>query len=163
MQFPFFVSLLVGVTCLFRGYAVDGHFHWTVWFFVLGAFWALAHIRGWRWFAPVGLFASLLAAGYGLWIALPAGWMLGGAVGTLFAWNLADFDHRLRLSAPEDADALRTRHLLRLGALTSLLLAWSVLKMVYWWKFSFEWLAYVAILSALGAAYLINRIGRRDR
>lgn len=160
MLFTFFVSLLVGVACLYRGYAADGRFHWLTWFLVLGAFWALAQVRGWRWFAPIGLFASLFAAGYGLWIALPAGWMLAGALGTLFAWYVADFERRLRVSAPDDAPGLRTRRLLRLGALTSLVLAWTLLKMVYWWKFSLEWLAYVAILAALGTSYLVLRLQR---
>lgn len=86
--------------------------------------------------------------------------MLAGALGALFAWDLSDFERRLRDSAPEDAPALTRRHLIRLCALAVLGLAWSLLRMLYWWRFSLEWLVYAAILAALGISLLIGRMRR---
>ncbi len=159
-HFPFLVSLLAGLASLSRGYWEGGQTQPARWFLALGAFWLLARIRRWRWFFSLGLFAALAAAGYGLWIGLSGGWMLAGALGGFFAWALADFERRLRDSAPGDVSALTRRHLLRLGLLAALGLAWSLLGMFYWWRFSLEWLGYAAILAGLGVGLLISRSHR---
>jgi hypothetical protein len=155
---PLFVSLLVGVASLVMGYRAEGLSEPARWMLAFGALWALAQIQRWRWFAAIGLFAALAAAGYGLWLDLSTGWMLAGALGALFAWDLADFERRLRASGPEDAPALEQRHLLRLGMLAAAGLAFSLLGMIYWWKFSLEWVGYIAILSALGVSLLVKRV-----
>ena len=155
---PLFVSLLVGVASLVMGYNAEGLSEPTRWMLVFGALWAFAQFQRWRWFAAIGLFAALAAAGYGLWLNLPSGWMLAGALGALFAWDLSDFERRLRASGPEDAPALIQRHLLRLGMLAAAGLAFSLLGMIYWWKFSLEWVGYTAILSALGVSLLVKRV-----
>jgi hypothetical protein len=162
IQLPLYVSLLVGVASLVMGYGAASHaeglYEPTRWMLVFGALWAFAQFQRWRWFAAIGFFAALAAAGYGLWLSLPSGWMLAGALGALFAWDLADFERRLQASAPEDALALVQRHLLRLGLLAAAGLVYSLLGMIYWWEFSQEWAGYAAILSALGIALLIRRV-----
>jgi len=163
IRFPLFVSLLVGVASLVMGYNAAGLSEPTRGILAFGALWAFAQFQRWRWFPSIGLFAALIGAGYGLWIGLPSGWMLAGALGALFAWDLSDFERRLRASAPEDAPALVRRHLLRLGVLAAAGLAYSLLGMIYWWKFSLEWVGYAAILSALGLAQLLGEKMRDER
>jgi hypothetical protein len=160
IRFPLFVSLLVGVASLVMGYNAAGLSEPTRGILAFGALWAFAQFQRWRWFPSIGLFAALIGAGYGLWIGLPSGWMLAGALGALFAWDLSDFERRLRASAPEDAPALVRRHLLRLGVLAAAGLVYSLLGMIYWWKFSLEWVGCAAILSVLGVSLLIGRMQR---
>jgi hypothetical protein len=164
--FPLLVSLLVSVASLIMGYGTASHAEglseWTRWMLPFGALWVFAQFKRWRWFAPIGLFAALVAAAYGLWLDLPSGWMLAGALGALFAWDLSDFERRLQASGPEDAPSLLQRHLVRLGMLAAAGLAYSLLGMLYWWKFSLEWVGYAALLSALGLALLVGRL-RRSR
>lgn len=162
IQLPLYVSLFVGVASLVMGYNVASLSEWTRGILAFGALWAFAQFQRWRWFPPIGLFAALIGAGYGLWLGLPSGWMLAGALGALFAWSLADFERRLRASGPEDAPALARRHLLRLGVLAAAGLAYSLLGMIYWWKFSLEWVGYAAILSALDVSLLIGRMRGKD-
>ena len=164
IRIPLFVSLLVGVASLVMGYGTASHAEGlsepTRWMLAFGALWVFAQFKRWRWFAPIGLFAALAAAGCGLWLGVPTGWMLAGALGALFAWDLADFERRLHDSAPEDAPALVRRHLMRLGMLAAAGLAYSLLRMLYWWKFSLEWVGYAAILSALGLVLLVGWMRR---
>jgi hypothetical protein len=160
LQFPLYVSILVSVASLVMGYRAEGHAEWTRGLLAFGALWAFAQWRRWRWFPSIGLLTALAAAGSGLWIGLPSGWMLAGALGALFAWDLSDFERRLHHAAPEDAPALVQRHLMRLGMLAAAGLAYSLLGMLYWWKYSLDWTGYTAILSALGISLLVGRMRR---
>jgi len=160
IQIPLYISLLVGVASLVVGYRVEGFPDLTRWMLVFGAVWAFAQWQRWRWFAAIGLLAALAAAGYGLWIGLPSGWMLAGVIGALFAWDLSDFERRLHDSAPEDAAALKRRHLVRLGFVALAGLSYSLIGMLVRWQVSREWIGYAAILSALGVAYILGR-GKR--
>ncbi len=128
----FFVSVLLGVGCLAFAYAKAGL--GQVWrpLLILGALWLLAGWRGWYWFSSLGFLSLLALAGFGLWIELSPVWMLGGALGGLFALDLADFMRRMRFAlekqAPEQYDQLKSverNHLIRLAlvALMGILLS----------------------------------------
>ena len=160
LSFPLYISILAGATSLARGVLGAGEAQPARWILFFGLFWALAQFKRWHWFAPIALLVSLAAAGYGLWLDLSAHWMAAGALGALFAWDLSDFSRRLKVSAPDGAYELTQRHLLRLSLLTALALVYSVLRMIYWWEFFLESLAYLGILAALGAAIVAGRIQR---
>ncbi|RJP48663.1 MAG: hypothetical protein C4583_13865 [Anaerolineaceae bacterium] len=164
MKFVQYVALIVGTGSLVRGYFAEGRTASAYWILGLGAFWLLGEIRRWRWTATLGFLSFVAAAGYGLWSGLSPLWMLAGAVGALVTWDLSDFRHRVQEAAPEDEIAgLARRHLLRLAIVTGLGLAFSLFGMFFRLQFSFEWTAFLAILSALGVAYLIGRIRRGER
>ncbi len=164
-KFVMYVSLIVGVLSIAQGYRIVGYEAVTRWSLVFGAAWTLAEIRRWRWFASVGLLAAVTLAGYGLWIGLSSGWMLAGALGALFAWDLSDFGHRMSNAAPEDdAPGLERRHLLRLTIVASVGVIFSLFGMLARLQFSFELLAFLAILAALGLTQLVGwmRRGGKD-
>ena len=120
MKFAKIISIIVGVGALARGYFSEGHNTSVTWILVLGAVWLLAEIRRLRWFASIGFLACLAVAGYGLWIDLPAGWMLAGAVSALIAWDLSDFLRRVQDAAPDDeVPGLARRHLIRQSILAT--------------------------------------------
>lgn len=164
MKFVQYVALVVGMGSLARGYFADRHSASAYWILGLGVFWLVGEIRRWRWTAAPGFLVFVAAAGYGLWIGLSALWMLAGAVGALVTWDLSDFLNRVREAAPEDeVPGMARRHLIRLAIVTGIGLASSLFGMFFHLQFSFEWTAFLAILSALGVAYLIGRIRRGER
>jgi hypothetical protein len=163
MIFVDLVSILVGTGALASGYFSQGHRTGAIWLLVLGALWLLAEIRRLRWFASIGFLVCLAAAGWGLWIGLSGLWMLAGVVGALSAWDLSDFLLRVKEAAPEDeVPQMAQRHLVRLAVLTTIGLGLSLLSMLYEWKLSFEWAAFLALLSALGVTYFIRRVRRGE-
>ena len=157
LSFPLFVSLIAGTVSLARGYLDDGYIVPARWILYFGAMWILTQAGRWRWFAPIGLFAALICAGYGIWIGLSAPWMFAGALGALFAWDLSDFKHRLEVAAPENAATVIQRHLLRLGFISGLGLVYSLLRMIYWWEIYADALAYLSMLAAAGASLVWGR------
>lgn len=159
MKFVQYVSLIVGIGSLARGYLAEGRSATAYWILVLGLVWLLAEIRRWRWFLSFGFLASVAAAGYGLWVGAPAGWMLAGALSALIAWDLSDFLRRLTVAAPDDeVSSLARRHLLRLIVVSAAGLALSLFGMFFRLQLSFEWAAFLAILSALGVSLLVKRM-----
>lgn len=157
LQFPLYISLIAGTSSFAQGYLDFGYIDLARWILFFGAFWIFAQINRWRWFAPIGLFAALIGAGFGIWIGLSISWMFAGAVGALFAWDLAEFKYRLGLSTPEGAAAVIQRHLIRLALISGLGLVYSLLRMFYWWEIYTEGLAYLSMLAAAGASLLFGR------
>ena len=163
-RFVMYVSLAVGTLSLVWGYRVGGFSEAVTWILVGGALWALAQARHWWWVPSLGLLAAVILAGFGLWLDLPGGWMLAGALGSLFAWDLSDFERRLRAAAPgDDAVGLEHRHLLRLSILAALGFVSSLLGMLFRLEFSFEGVAFLALLAALGLTQLIGRMQRGEK
>jgi hypothetical protein len=164
MKFANIISIMVAAGALANGYYSGGHRTGALWILILGAVWLLVEIRRLRWFASFGFLACVLLAGYGLWIDLSAGWMLAGAVSALIAWDLSDFLLRVQDAAPEDeVPGLARRHLIRLAILSAIGLVLSLFSMLYRMEFSFEWAAFLALLSALGVTYLVSTIRKGER
>ena len=88
-------SIILGAFSLAWGYAEVGLPQLARWIAIFGAIWILAALRRWRWFAHLGLAAYFLAAALGLWfLNFPPGWMFGGAILALLAWDLTYFTYR---------------------------------------------------------------------
>jgi len=135
-----------------QGYLDGGKVDLARFILCFGAFWIFAQVNRWRWFAPIGLMAALVGAGYGIWIGLAVSWMFAGVLGALFAWDLSEFKHRLTTSAPDGTAAVIQRHLIRLGLISGLGLVYSLLRMFYWWTIYTDGLAYLSMLSAVGVS-----------
>ena len=163
MKFALYVSLIVGIGSLALGYFAEGHVTAAYWILAFGVTWLMAEIRRVRWVASLGFLACVVASAYGLWIGLSSSWMLAGALGALVAWDLSDFLRRLVDAAPDDeTSGLIHRHLLRLIIVTAAGLAFSLVAMFLRLRFSFEWAAFLAILSALGVSLLIKQLRGRN-
>jgi hypothetical protein len=159
MKFVKYVSIVVGIGSLARGYQAGGHAVPANWILGFGLIWLFAEAQRWRWFASLGFLASVAAAGVGLWLNLLLGGMLAGALGALVAWDLSDFLRRLSSVIPEDeVSGLERRHLIRLAIVTAAGLAFSLVGMFVRLRLSFEWAAFLAILSALGVNLLVKRV-----
>jgi len=124
-----------------------------------GALWLIAAWRKLRWAASIALFATVVAAGLGVLVGVPPGWMLAATLFALIAWDLTRFRERLTLAYFEDDLAgLERRHLLRLSVLAMTALLLSSIPMVITLKISFEWILLLALVSAIGIAQIVRWI-----
>jgi len=151
------LSIILGVGSLawvFDSYGLTVPARWLMYF---GLGWLLAAWRRWTWFAAPGLFVVVTAAVLGLWIGLPFGWMIAGALGGLFAWDLADFARRLQQAAPDDdRRAMERRHLTRITLVALAGLGLASIAMAVRLEFTFEWAVLLAVVTALSLLQLVN-------
>jgi len=156
----FIISLLMGCGALAWAYLSAGLQVAGIGLACLSLLWLLTQWRQWTWFAGVGLFVLTFAAGFGMWIGLPAGWMLAGVLGGLMAWDLSDFLARLRFADEEDKHSVVPAHLTKLGILLLVGLLLSTGAMLVQVRFSFEWAVFLALFGAWGVSLLVRWLRR---
>ncbi len=163
-RFVLLASLLIGSASLSWGYFSADHSMQGRWLLALGAVWLFAQLQKWRWFAMPAFVVAMGAAAYGVWLGLAPGWMVGGALGALFTWDLSDFEQRLQFAADDDEVAdLERRHLLRLTIIAGLGSVLALVGMVVRLRFTFEWAALLSLLAALGVAQLVSWMRRGEQ
>jgi hypothetical protein len=102
------------------GYWLAGYEEASRWLIAFGVLWLVAHWLKWKWFSALAVLVSLTLAVYGIWFELTPGWMFSGAVFALFAWDLVEFQHKLkRLPSREDKNGMKRRHLIRIVILAA--------------------------------------------
>lgn len=112
------VCIIISTGSFVWGYRLAGYDEAARWIIAFGVFWLVSQWRKWKWFSAPAVFIALLLAAYGVWFEFTPGWMFGGAVFGVFAWNLTEFQQKLgMLPAREDKAGMTRRHLLRIGLL----------------------------------------------
>lgn len=98
---------------------------------ILLSLWLFVHAFKWRWFSGIAVLLSLGLAAWGVWVNLTTGWMLSGVIFALFAYDLTEFQERMKALPPrEDIPGRTRRRLIRIaflavmGVLLALLLGW---------------------------------------
>lgn len=156
------LSLIVGGAALAWAYSragLDGAARIPI---LVAASWMVAQWRRWRWFPALGLGAFIVLAAYGLWIGLPAGLMVIGAIGGLAAWDLADFTVRLRYASPMDnVRDLERRHVARLLIVVLLGFLLAGIATFVRLQLTFEVVFVLVVLAAVGLAQLLRWLGER--
>ena len=113
------VCILMSTGLFVWGYTQAGYEEAARWFIAFGAFWLLAEWRKWKWFSAPAVLFGLFLAGYGVWFKFVSGLMFSGAVFSVLAWNITEFQEKLRLLPQrEDKQGMAKRHLIRLGTLS---------------------------------------------
>jgi hypothetical protein len=135
-----FVAIGLATLLLALAYAPSAVSSWAVVIGVGGLLWLVGHERGWSWAGAMGLYSFLGATALGVWLGLPAGWMLLSAVVTLLAWDLDATALRLRGVANVQGEAQLVRsHLVRvlvvagLGLLLGGLALSIRVDLSFWW------------------------------
>ena len=154
------LSIIIGTGSLAYGYSQAGLVDPMRWFVYMGIIWLLAHWRKVYWFSSVGLFLTLIGAGYGVWHGYTTIWMILGAVGGLLGWDLSDFARRLSYAAPtDDMRGMERRHLERAGIVAALGLGIALLSLVIRInRLAFEVAVGLVLLAALGLTRLVMRL-----
>ena len=151
------VCSLLGTGSLALVYQLGGQAVLALGLLGFGLFWALAQWRGWDWFSSLGLAGTAAAAAGGVWLGLPAGWMVAAAVAGLLGWDLAGFRQRLALAAStDDLPALTRRHLLSVGLTASIGLALAAAALLVDLRIPLGWTMLLALLAVLGVARLVS-------
>jgi hypothetical protein len=151
------LSILLGTVSLTIGYGQGGATDFSRSFLLLAALWLFAHFRKWYWFSSLALVLIVIAAAYGVWLEVPAVWMLLGAVGGLLGWDLSDFARRLSFASPmDDTRGLELRHLERVAIVAALGLGLALLSVfLRFERLAFEVAVGLLLLAALGLTRLV--------
>jgi hypothetical protein len=155
------ICILAGMLPLIAGYIQFNFFPGAIGCFLIGLLWLFSQRRRWVWVAPLGLSVFVIAAGLGVWIGLSPYLMAFSVMGSLFAWDLADFSRRLRGAAPDDdLRQLIKMHLLRLTILGIICMSLSLVALVIHFRLSFGWIFLLSLVAVLGMMQLVNRLRR---
>ena len=110
------------------------------WMIMFGIAWLASDRLKWRWFPTVAMFLSLLLAAFGVWFKFHPGWMFSGAAFALIAYDLGEFQLRLRsMPAREDIPGRTWRRVLRVSILAGLGLAFISLVVFFNGIFTLDW------------------------
>ena len=158
----FVLSVVIGAGSLAYGYSQAELTDPARWLTLLGVVWLLAHWRRMYWFSSVALFVTVSAAAFGVWSGFPIAWMLLGALGGLFGWDLSDFAVRLSYAAPtDDIQGMERRHLARMGIIAALGMGLALLSLfVHVKRLAFEVAVGLVLLAAVGLVRLVLRLRR---
>jgi hypothetical protein len=156
-------SIVLGAASLAWGFVGMGLVDVARWMLVFAGVWLLAVWQRWRWFSYIGLAVYFAAAALGLWfLDFPPGWMFGGAILGLLAWDLTSFRYRQQFAANEaERRIVELRHMLSLSLLTILGFALATLAMLLQVRFSFDWAVFLVIILALGISQIFRWFGNR--
>ncbi len=154
--------------CILVGYLplVAGYFQHQLPVVAIGAFavgllWLFWSARYRIWIASIGLFLLVCASGIGVWLGLSPVLMATSILGSLSAWDLAGFSHRLQRAAPEDdLRQLKKSHLVQLASLVVISLVLVLLGLLIRVKIPFWWLFLLALAAVFGIMQLVNRMQR---
>jgi hypothetical protein len=159
--FALTLSILIGVGSLAFAYYNAGYEIFTRWLLIFGGLWLFAIWQRWRWFSSIGIFVLVSLAGYGLWNELSPAWMLTGALGGLFAWDLTDFLRRLRFATKtDDRRGLQRRHLTRLLIVALIGVTLFSIATLLRLEFTFEGAVLLTLIAAFGVTQLVAWLRR---
>jgi hypothetical protein len=155
------IFILASMLALMAGYYQSVLLPVAIGCFVIGLLWFFSQWRHWAWVASLGLFVFIGAAGIGVWIGLSPILMAFSVLGSLSAWELADFSRRLGSAAPgDDLRKLEKKHLIRLVSLVVVGLALILAALVLHLRISFGWVFLLTVAAVLGMVQLVNRFRR---
>jgi hypothetical protein len=149
-------SIIISTGSIAWGYAGAGFQVVTGWIISFGALWIFSLWRKWRWFSSLGLLLSILLAIFGLWFNFIIGWIFSGSIFALFAWDLTEFQQKIKLvPAREDVKGMTRRHLARISLLALGGLLFASALMFWWGQFNDEWGMFVGSVVALGLTQIV--------
>lgn len=159
--FVLLLSISIGVGSLAFAYNNAGYEIITRWLLIFGGLWFFAIWQRWRWFSSIGIFVLVTLAGYGLWNELSPAWMITGALGGLFAWDLTEFMRRLHFAArTDDLRGLQRRHLTRLVIVALIGITLYSIATLLRLELKFEWAVLLTLIAALGVTQLVAWLRR---
>ena len=123
----------------------------------------IAGLWRWRWLTDAGLFGYAAAAAWGVWLELPAAWLLAGLIAALAAWDLVHFARRLDLPGSQVVNraALVRGHLQRLGLAAGLGLLLGETALALSLDLTLGWALLLGLLAIFGLGGLVGLIRRQ--
>ncbi len=157
------ITIGLAAIILAIGYSVGGEWKVSLILLAMGALWWVGHKRHWNLVGSAALVGFVVGAAVGLWMGLPAGWMLVGVVAALSAWDLDHFAQRLRgVERVEMQPALERLHLRRLVSVDGLGLLLAGTALVVQYKFSFDVALVLGLVAVLGLSQMVSYLRRES-
>jgi hypothetical protein len=154
------ISLSVILTSL--GFFSEGFINPALGLMVFGVVWIIVQNK-WVWIASVGISVMAIAAIVGVYFNLSTLFTAGGALFAFIAWDLAEFNSRLRRASKEDdVRGLSKSHFYRLGGILLAAIAFLMLTRFIRVRFTFEIAALLVIVGVWGISLLVGRLRRSE-
>lgn len=125
--------------------------------------WLFGDSRRRTWLSSFGLIGFLSLAAFGIWQNMPPGWMILASVAALIAWDLSQFDSRLRSAKriEHEMDLIRA-HARRLLIVAAIGLAVGEIALGVQVEFSFGWALLLGLLAVWGLSHAIGFLRRES-
>jgi hypothetical protein len=123
-----------------------------------GITWVVGQIK-WTWIGSLGFAMVTIAAVLGIFLNFPVMPNIAGIMFAFIAWDLAEFNSRLKQAAKhDDMKSIERRHLIRLGLI--LAASWGVvlLTRTIRVRFNFEVAALLVLAGVWGISLLVGRL-----
>ena len=163
-RFLCFACSILSIGLIASGFFLNNRAWLAAGIIVFGILWILGQIGFWKWIRPVSLFTIFIAAAAGLFMNIPSGFMLVGALFGFLAWDLMDFAGRLHLSAPgDDTSRLEGKHIRRMAILMAISGGMGALALRIHIRFSFEWTVLLMFLTVWAVGQIANWLMTRGK
>jgi hypothetical protein len=157
------LCILLSTAALAVGFGAGGVRRAALWIIAGGLVWLAARRLKWGWIHPLALVFYAGAAGLGVLLGFPAGWMLAGLAGALSAWDLEYFARRVKSVGEGAADRrLERQHLERLGAVIGTGVVLAGASLLARARFSFGVGLLAGLLAVLALSQVIGFIRRES-
>ncbi len=151
------LSVLIGFLPLTLGYLKPNGLGLSLTCALVGSFWLVSVWIKRSWMALPGLIVLTFMAGLGVWDGLNPFLMACSILGSLVAWDMGAFRHRLQNAAPEDdLRKLIRRHTWRLTWFGTVSLVMILFGLFVKFRISFGW---IYLLTFLGIISLTQLVG----
>ena len=155
------LAIVLAALGLTLAYATRGLYLGAVTAGALGILCLIGQRRAWHWTAVVGLIGFTGAAVVGVWLSLPAVWMLLSTVTALAAWDLVGFANRIRSVPRIDAGSRPARaHLMYLVAVCGVAILSGMLALGVGVTLSFGWALLLGAVVLLGLSFVMTILRR---
>jgi hypothetical protein len=155
------LSIIISTASFAWGYWTAGYQDIARWIILFGAAWVASHWRRWKLFPTPAIFISLLLAAFGVWFELHYGWMFSGAAFALIAYDLGEFQLRMKmLPAREDIRGRTRRRILRISFLVGVGLALVTLLISFIGQLTREWGLFLVVVALLGSLQIFAWLNR---
>jgi len=156
-----FSSIVIATGSFAWGYFQAGFGGIWRWLIAFGVFWLFAMWMRWRWVSAAAVLLAVPFALFGLWLNFIAGWMFSGTIFALFAWDLTEFQRRMKFTpVREDIKGMERRHLARISFLALAGLLISSLLMFLRRQLTFDWGMLNLTVAVLGLLQIIAWVRR---
>jgi len=160
-----FISLTILATViLVSGYASKGSWSWGLLVMICGIIWLFGQNFGWDRINTTMLVIFMAAATRGIFLDIPAGWLLVSVTATLSAWDLHQFMSRLKQAGRvEKRTELERLHLKRIMSVAGLGIVLGAIALAVELKLSFGWMLFFGIILFLCLNRIFDLLGKEDK
>jgi hypothetical protein len=157
-----YLSTLLSVAIVAWGYFTHGMTYPAIILIVGGITWVVGQMK-WTWIGSIGFAMVTITAVIGIFLDFPVMPIIAGIMFAFIAWDLAEFNSRLKQAAKhDDKKSIERRHFIRLGLI--LAAGWGVvlLTRTIRVRFNFEVAALLVLAGVWGISLLVGRLRRNE-